>query len=424
MDHRDIFISFSNKDRNKVEYIVQAIKYFGASCWYQSRDSKKDYLREINEGIKNSSAFVIFLSPDSIDSIMVRNEINRALDVLKRDRSFKILPVVIEELDEDEEGIIKLLLGSFNWLYEREYPDYYSLALAIFEQIDLHLETPDGVNSTYSGESTVEQKRIESQNLLFNEYAKQYLDEIFRRFQQPDVLDVGCSNGKNILLRLSGRDYGRLLGIDKDANRIREASQAYTSSRNTFLQCDITTEQLDETLRRYLDERGMAGFDLIHISAVLLHVKAPGDILRRLHGFLKDGGVIFIQDEDDGCNLVYPHAAFFDNCFSIWEHSLESGDRRMGRKIPIYLREAGYRQITLKSSTVSSLDFGGKYRETLWDLYFNPELWVVEDASYFDSYDAFSLLEEYRSSHPAFRKDYMDGKYFLTLGILFFTAEK
>lgn len=77
--------------------------------------------------------FVVFLSNASVSSLMVRNEIARAISQQKRNSNYAIIPVVIEELSESNQEIIELFLGSLNWLYEDRYNDYESLVLAIFE---------------------------------------------------------------------------------------------------------------------------------------------------------------------------------------------------------------------------------------------------------------------------------------------------
>ena len=96
----EIFVSFSNADRKKVDDIVKTISSFKVSVWYQTNNSKQVYLEEINKGIKSSKSFVVLLSTNSVNSIMVKNEINRALIQRKRDPEFKILPVIIDPLTE------------------------------------------------------------------------------------------------------------------------------------------------------------------------------------------------------------------------------------------------------------------------------------------------------------------------------------
>ncbi|MGN1372581.1 MAG: TIR domain-containing protein [Candidatus Coproplasma sp.] len=420
----DIFISYSNANKDKVEKIVAAIKYFGPTCWFQLRDSKQHYAVEINRGINNSSNFVVFLSNASASSLMVRNEITRAISRQQKDGSFSIIPVVIEELNDSNQEIIEVLLGSLNWLFVDKFNDYESLALAIFEQANLTIDREESVQSIYSTEKDVEKIRLQAQNRFFNEYAKRYLDEVFANYDKPFILDIGCDTGNNIMLRLENREYGFLLGVDSNATAIEEANSQYSGDKAAFYTCDVTGDNFFRDIFTQMQRHRIIGFDIIHISAVLLHLGKVDNLLNTLYMLLNPNGTIFIQDEDDGANLAYPHSKYFDNCFYIWEHSKESGDRKMGRKLPLLLKSAGFSNIKLLSTTITSVDFNEKYREELWDLYFNPELWSTDSAAYFDDYEAFDLLKVVSEKHREMKQDYMQGKYFIALGVFFLTANK
>lgn len=143
-----------------------------------------------------------------------------------------------------------------------------------------------------------------------------------------------------------------------------------------------------------------------------------------MYKYLSPEGTIFIQDEDDGFNISYPNNKQIDNCNIIWKHSLESGDRNMGRKIPKMLTDSGLTNIHLHSSTISSLDFNGQFKEVMWDIYYNPDLWVTDDPSYFDDIEAYKKLVRYKKCHASLKKRYLNGEFFITLGYLFFSARK
>lgn len=423
-DTNDIFISFSNSDKDKVEKIVSIIKFFGASCWFQLRDSKQHFIEEINKGINNSKNFVVFLSNASCSSLMVRNEIARAISKQKKTNNYSIIPIVIEELDEENQEIIELFLGSLNWLYANKFEDFDSLVLAIFDQANITPEHDEQSQSSYSTEKEAEKIRLQAQNKYLKACCETYLSEIFAKYDNPIILDIGCNNGDNIIMRTVDRQYGYIMGVDHCTEAIEEANKLYGDAKHAFIQCDVLSDKFLSNVLSQMRKHNIMGFDIIHISAVLLHLGKIDDLLKNLHMLLNDGGTIFIQDEDDGVNLVYPHSKFFDDCFYIWEHSKESGDRKMGRKIPLCLKNAGFKNIRLLSTTVSSVDFDGKYKEELWDLYFNTELWSTDSASYFDNYEAYDLLKVVTQKHKEMKEDYMNGKYFILLGIFFYSATK
>ncbi len=278
--------------------------------------------------------------------------------------------------------------------------------------------------SLYTGDESCEINRINSQNEFLNKIVSPYLDLVFSFYENPNILDIGCSDGRNIILRLKNRNYHSLLGLDKNQNKIQTANELYKSDKNSFLCYDINSKDLRKYLFTYIKKKDIPGFDIIHISSVLLHIKNPSSLLNILHDFLSEQGRIFIQDEDDGLNKIYPWDSRFEDCFYVWEHSIESGDRYMGRKIPFYLHENGYSDIKILSSNITSLDFDDSMRNCFWDLYFNSNLWVANNESFYDTPDAYNRFITYSRNHDQLKKTYMDGGFFIMLGVLFITAKK
>lgn len=276
----------------------------------------------------------------------------------------------------------------------------------------------------YTGNEDSEIVRIGRQNEYLNRVAAPYLEEVFAACVRPAVLDVGCADGKGIVQRLGGRDYVFLLGIDKNPQKIDTANDLFADEKNIFLCLDVETDAIVEELRQVLARRNKTGFDVIHIASALLHMKDVQRVLERLYGLLVPGGWLFIQDEDDGFNMVYPHNDSFDDCFYVWDHSLESGDRAMGRKIPYMLSKSGYEDIRVLSTTVNSTDFNGEMKETLWDLYFNSDLWAADNPSFYDNEEAYRRYLAYKERHAALRDAYRRGEFFAMVGFLYITARK
>ena len=155
-----------------------------------------------------------------------------------------------------------------------------------------------------------------------------------------------------------------------------------------------------------------------------MHMGKPDIFIKKIYNYLSVGGTIFIQDEDDGFNISYPRNKLIEDCKIIYEDSIESGDRNMGRKIPKLLTDNKFTNIQLYSSMVSSLDFNGEDKEILWDIYYNSDLWVVDGPQYFMKKSAYAAFERYKKKHSILKQMYLNGDFFITLGILFFSAQK
>ncbi len=425
MNDNKIFISFSNANHDIVSPIVETLEDFpNVKCWFQPKSSKKDFHREIPKAIEGSNFFICFVSHASMQSLRVNNEIEIALDKKEEEPSYTILPIGIEDLTSSERRIAKGFFGSFTWLFKKNYKDIHSLVLTIFSHLGIQPDEANSYSSIYTGDEQIEIKRIKLQNEYLNRIASPYLDTIFSQYNNPTVLDIGCADGENTILRLQSRKYDSLLGIDKNKDKINSANFKFSSDRDKFLVCDIESNELDAVLTKYLKEHKTDGFDIVHIAAVLMHTSNPGEIIKKLYKYISPKGTIFIQDEDDGLNISYPNNKLLESCRLIWKHSKESGDRSMGRKIPKFLTDSGFTDIHLLSSSISSLDFDGETKEELWDIYYNSDLWVTDSPYYFDSIEAYNACMKYKENHAKLKEEYLNGGFFITLGILFFSARK
>lgn len=428
MEHElDYFISYSNNDLDIVSKIVSLMENtYGARCWFQLQDSKAEFIDSIMEGIERSKAFVVFVSPNSANSYFVLNEINHAIEWKQEHDEYIILPVLIgpEEIDlkDDVYKKIRFYLGRMNMLLLKQEDSIESLVLRIFEQTGFVIYDDKLRESLYHS-SDSEAKRLHAQNEILRDFSKSFFLETI----QPDycILDVGCADGESIMMRLTGKEYSKLLGIDIEESQIDKANEKYGSKKNKFTICDITSSVCDDILSDYLENEGISGFDLIHISSVLLHQAEPVKILHMLRRFLKKSGYLFIQDEDDGANLVYPTYGFFNLAFKIWADSKESGDRNCARKISSYLKEARYSKVHLIKCGVSNLGLDAEKSNALWDIYFNYHLWLAVDENMFYNLSATKkMLEEYKAEYEYYKKEYDEGKIFIQLGFFLFVAQK
>lgn len=423
----DFFISFSNQDVKIVSKIVDIMdNIYHAKCWFQTKDSKAEFVPAIIEGIENAKTFLVFVSPDSSKSFYVLNEINRAIEWKQEHDDYTILPIVIGPEDiaftDPAYSQIRFCLGRINMLFLHQMPSIEHLVLKIFEQTGYEIADEELRESLYYV-NELEAIRLKSQNEIMKDFSKEFFDSAVN--QDSLILDVGCASGNYIMSQLEGRQYKGLLGIDSDETQTNNATELYGSEKNQFLRCDALSDELDDVLDDYLADVEERGFDLIHISSLILHIAEPVKLLRLLRRYLKKDGQLFIQDEDDGANVVYPNSKFFDLAFKIWADSKESGDRHCARKIPAYLAEAGYKRVRLAKCGVSNPGMDSEHQSAFWDIYFNHHLWVAaEEDMFYNLKETSKWLEEYKSLYDEYKKQYDDGNIFIQLGFFFFIAQK
>lgn len=95
------------------------------------------------------------------------------------------------------------------------------------------------------------------------------------------VVEVGCSNGRNIALPLAEQGY-QVTGVD-----IHEPSIAYALSRNTFPNARFLCQDFADFASDEL-------FDVVVLSDILEHVEDPLHIIRTATRHLAPGGMVLV----------------------------------------------------------------------------------------------------------------------------------
>ncbi len=419
---KDIFISFSNKDISIVREIVRALEECGVTCWFQEDDSKGDFAEHISRGIKDTQGMAVFISSNSIPSIMVKNEIVMGIQHHELDASYHVLPVILSGTEENELFPILPLIAAINRIYYDNYKNSHNLALSILNQLDINPSENGALGSTYTASVENEQKRLISQSIILDRQIRPVFDSLFRENREMNILDVGCANGMAISRKTEGRPYRTMLGVDKNERLISDACRKFGNDRNTFLTADPMEQSGAEAIAEYMKRQGITGFDMIHISYVLLHLGDPREMLHAAKQLLKEGGTIVVQDVDDGANYHYPESRYLEDCYRIWAHCNDTGDRNMGRKIPGLLDQEGFRNIQVVSSSVTSLDENGHPDNNLWNMYFNTALWMGSEPADFNDARAMTWLENCRQKHQEEQSRYLEGNLFINLGCVLVTA--
>ncbi len=111
-----VFISYSHEDRNVAHEIANELTKNGINPWYDAWEIKAgDSLiqKVFEEGLKDCTVFTVLLSPTSVNSSWIKNELDVAMINRIRQVS-KIIPVVVDEAE------IPVSLRALKRLYLRE----------------------------------------------------------------------------------------------------------------------------------------------------------------------------------------------------------------------------------------------------------------------------------------------------------------
>jgi len=115
----EVFISYSSKNQDVADILVNVAKENGISCWIASSSiGAGSYAKQIVEGIKEARVFVVILSESSIVSPHVKNELDVATSRIKD--GLTIMPFKIDTSELDDE--CRYYLGRHEFFMGEEPP--------------------------------------------------------------------------------------------------------------------------------------------------------------------------------------------------------------------------------------------------------------------------------------------------------------
>ncbi|HVF51711.1 MAG TPA: methyltransferase domain-containing protein [Pyrinomonadaceae bacterium] len=188
-------------------------------------------------------------------------------------------------------------------------------------------------DATYiHGTERAEQARLSRLNELTN---KQFTD--FLELEETSrVLEVG--SGLGILAQEVARlvPRGEVFGVEYSPAQLALAQNSLPNIHFT---------QGDAHALEFAD----ASFDVVYCRYVLEHLADPVRALHEMFRVLRQGGKVFVQENNILAHVVYPDCPRFDDLwrrFAVLQERL-GGDALIGKKLLPLLKEAGFQEISL-----------------------------------------------------------------------------
>ncbi len=189
----------------------------------------------------------------------------------------------------------------------------------------------------------MELERLSKQNRIMQRCESPIFHELFSGKTGLTVLDVGSNDGEKTVHWFSDPAVSRVLGLEYNENLAQQARQTYGGEVFRFYHCDVEAEEFPARLEDILRREGITGFDLIYISFLLSHLKAPDILLLRLRRFLKPGGVLVVVDSDDSACALEPEGGdLYREYVAFFSDDPYCGNRALGPRLRELLRECGY----------------------------------------------------------------------------------
>lgn len=119
-------------------------------------------------------------------------------------------------------------------------------------------------------------------NLGLNRLEQFLSDTIAHHYEEADVLDVGCGNGKFIISLLRNKVIGSATGLDASETMVRNARETARNAQvsATFVHGTVETMCFDMV------------FDVIVANEILEHLYSPYSALQRLSSLLQKQGLL------------------------------------------------------------------------------------------------------------------------------------
>lgn len=167
------------------------------------------------------------------------------------------------------------------------------------------------------------------------------------------LLDVGCGPG-TITLDLAERVApGAVLGVDASANVIERARRA-ADARSKPGATDVSFAVGDV----YALDQADGSFDVVHAHQVLQHLTEPVKALREMRRVLADNGVLAVRDSDYAAKFWAPADARLTRWLELYHQVTRrnGAEADAGRFLPSWVRQAGFCDIDVSSSTWTFAD--------------------------------------------------------------------
>lgn len=283
-----------------------------------------------------------------------------------------------------------------------------------------------GKHRYYGASDEEEVEFLALQQEMMYDFDQEVYDKILAGKEKMTILDVGCNNGAQIMAHF-GNDprVTKVLGIDKDEASIQAARAAYPNAG--FGKLDVESSNFRNALKAFLKEQGVEKFDMINVSMVLLHLERPSIMLGILRGYLKEDGVLFIRDIDDGMNLAHPDTkGDFARMIEICSYCDMLGYRKSGRQVYSYLKSAGFNHVKLEKIGLSTANMSYDQRCALFDVYFGYiptalEKTIERDPSLFRAKHDYEWVQMVRDN---VYEEFLNNQFLFSLGYMIFTASQ
>ncbi|MBR3864999.1 MAG: methyltransferase domain-containing protein [Clostridia bacterium] len=163
------------------------------------------------------------------------------------------------------------------------------------------------------------------------------------------VLDIGCAYNYVGNMRFSNMPNVRVLGVDISEKCLEFAEKTSDKQKFTFAKIDLEDPFMEEQLREVMASLNIEKFDIMFGALLLLHLKKPVTVLKKLRKFLADDGYMVVRGSDDGSVIALNDDGLVRKIIDKCNNTVGFSDRQNGRKLYNQLVSAGYKDVKVET---------------------------------------------------------------------------
>lgn len=205
--------------------------------------------------------------------------------------------------------------------------------------------------SLYTSDSDKEYDRLMVQCKNTHDCDMAVLNKVIAQMERRPlwILDLGCAYNYVGNMRFGNMQNVKVLGIDISDKCIEYAKAHSNPEIFTFRKLNLEDASVEQNLREIMDELGIEKFDLMFGALLLLHLKKPVTVLKKMRRFLADDGYIVLRGSDDGSVLALNDNGLVNKIIDKCNTTVGFSDRQNGRKLYNQLESAGYHDIKVET---------------------------------------------------------------------------
>ncbi|MCD8331774.1 MAG: class I SAM-dependent methyltransferase [Oscillospiraceae bacterium] len=262
-------------------------------------------------------------------------------------------------------------------------------------------------------------ERLGVQEDLFSPYEQPVYEEVFARLKRF-VLDIGANDGRKTVSRFSNPSIQKVIGLEYNAELVQLARENCADGRFSFYHFDVEDRSFVPRLKEMMEEQSIPGFDVIHLSFVLMHLRDPAALLEKLKMLLMPKGMLMVMDVNDELSAITPDQG---GRFSQFKRFLQldpcAGDRICAKKMPKLLERLGYQNISLKWEKLAASPGETKKKQAMFEVfcsYLQEDMKMLRDQDT-DNLDYIRCEDWLERNYAALRQDALSRDTAFSLGV-------